>query len=103
MTEAREPAFYWSGLPVYRCRYCGDRFERVDNLKAVLDHEAALHPVRVRTSPILGPEGQAVEVIEDAVAGDGGREGPDAGDLIHVPGLPAGTGLRVQLEEESHE
>lgn len=97
MTEAREPAFYWSGLPVYRCRYCGDRFERVDNLKAVLDHEAALHPVRIRTSPILGPEGEAVEVIEEE------DPGPDASGLIHVPGLPVGTGLRVQLEEESHE
>ena len=64
---AREPDFFWKKRPVFRCRVCGPRFERVVNLKAVLDHEAANHapaPPRMRESPILGADGQPLVVKE---------------------------------------
>jgi hypothetical protein len=65
--SGREPDLHWKGRPVYRCRICGPRFERVGNLKAVLNHEAANHapaPPRLRESPILGADGQPLVVKE---------------------------------------
>lgn len=63
----REPDFLWGGRPVYRCRTCGDRFERLEDLPAVLQHEAEAHaapaPI-VRESPILGPGGETLMVEE---------------------------------------
>ncbi len=66
--EPREPHHWYYGRPVYRCRVCAQRYERVDNLAAVLQHEAEAHPepspppVLVRESPILGPDGNPVLV-----------------------------------------
>lgn len=53
----RKPDFRWNGLPVYRCRHC--RYERVDDLEAVLEHEKA-HEPEMQTSAILGPNGEAL-------------------------------------------
>ena len=53
----REPDFVWGGRPVYRCRHC--RYERVDNLEAVLEHERA-HESETRPSAIVGPSGEAL-------------------------------------------
>jgi uncharacterized protein YbaR (Trm112 family) len=63
----REPDFYWSGHPVFRCRSCGRRYERVENLPAVLEHEAEAHPkiVAVRESRILGHDGKPLQVAEE--------------------------------------
>lgn len=69
-TTERAPAFFWSGRPVYRCRVCGDGFERIENLAAVLQHEADVHampPPVVRESPILGPRGETLMVEEVTV------------------------------------
>lgn len=60
----RQPDFFWAGLPVYRCRLCGDRYERVSNLAAVLDHEATQHPTNARVSQVLGPGGQPLIVVD---------------------------------------
>ena len=60
----REPDYLWSGQPVYRCSVCGDRYERVDDLESVLEHEAEAHPTFVRPSPILGTDGRALLVEE---------------------------------------
>jgi hypothetical protein len=67
--EAREPDFLWQGTrPVYRCRFCGDHFERVEDLDAVLKHEQEVHAEKespVRTSRILGEDGNPLQVEED--------------------------------------
>lgn len=60
----RRPDFYWAGRPVYRCRECGKRYERVENLAAVLEHETRDHGVPARVSPILGPSGEQLVVVE---------------------------------------
>jgi hypothetical protein len=67
LVVAREPDFRWSGRPVYRCRFCGAHYERVENLPAVLEHEAEAHPqIRaVRESRILGHDGKPLEVAEE--------------------------------------
>lgn len=73
----RAPHHMYYGRPVYRCRVCAQRYERVDNLAAVLRHEAEAHPepppppVLVRESPILGPDGKPVLV---AMSGGGHLE-----------------------------
>lgn len=59
----RAPDFYWSGQPVYRCRTCGDHYERVGNLAAVLNHEAQFHAPTVCESPIVGPRGETLMVV----------------------------------------
>jgi hypothetical protein len=63
----REPDFYWSGHPVFRCRFCGRKYERVANLPAVLGHEAEAHPkiVAVRESRVLGHDGKPLQVAEE--------------------------------------
>lgn len=60
----RLPDFQWSGRPVFRCSLgCGDRFERVDDVAAVLEHEATMHPTNInRESLILGPDGRPAQV-----------------------------------------
>jgi hypothetical protein len=66
--DAREPDFHWGGRPVYRCQLgCGDRFERVENLEAVLRHEEEAHASSrsVRMSSILGADGQPLQVVEE--------------------------------------
>jgi hypothetical protein len=63
----RTPDFTWGGRPVYRCQECGDRFERVDDLEAVLEHEAGAHaPVAPipRVSRILGSDGEPLLVTD---------------------------------------
>jgi hypothetical protein len=60
----RQPDFHWAGRPVYRCRICG-RYERVENLAAVEEHEAAAHGPVVRPSPILGEDGKPLLVVEE--------------------------------------
>lgn len=46
-TEKREPDFMWAGQPVYRCkRGCGEKFERIEDLAAVIRHEETMHPAR---------------------------------------------------------
>lgn len=62
--EQRKPDFFWSGLPVFRCRLCRDQYERVNNLAAVLDHEATQHPTNARVSSVLGPGGQPLIVVD---------------------------------------
>ena len=62
--KEREPDFIWSGQPVYRCRLCGDQYERVANLAAVLDHEATQHPTNARVSQVLGPGGKPLIVVD---------------------------------------
>ena len=72
---AREPDFLWGGRPVFRCRVCGSGYERVENLAAVLEHERAAHPEPapvVRQSPILGPDGEPLVVVEN------GQDGQEA-------------------------
>lgn len=54
----RGPDFFWAGKPVYRCKKgCEDRYERVDNLDAVLEHERTFHEVKVE-SGLLGADGR---------------------------------------------
>jgi hypothetical protein len=58
---ARQPDFVWGGRPVYRCHQgCGDRFERIDDLAAVEDHERTFHPTNTSARPslILGADGR---------------------------------------------
>jgi hypothetical protein len=62
--KERQPDFVWSGQPVYRCRLCGDQYERVSNLAAVLDHEATQHPTNARVSQVLGPGGKPLIVVD---------------------------------------
>jgi hypothetical protein len=67
MMPQREADSVWNGMPVFRCRICGPRFERVNNLPAVLEHEAEKHAMpapTVRESSILGPDGQPMLVQE---------------------------------------
>lgn len=68
--ETREPDFLWQGTrPVFRCRFCGDHFERVENLEAVLKHEREAHGEKnvaaIRTSRILGEDGNPLQVEEE--------------------------------------
>lgn len=60
----RQPDFLWSGRPVYRCQVCADRYERIDDLTAVLQHETEAHEVAptVRESRILGADGHPIVV-----------------------------------------
>jgi len=51
----RRADFEWNGRPVYRCRRCN--YERVENLAAVLEHEATIHQLMVRASQIIGADG----------------------------------------------
>jgi len=60
---ARQPDFMWSGLPVYRCGMCGDQYERVSNLQAVIEHEKTQHPTNARTTGVLGPDGRPLIVV----------------------------------------
>jgi hypothetical protein len=62
--EEREPDFCWYGRPVYRCRECGDKYERVENLESVLRHEEEVHGGAVRQSSILGADGKPLTVLE---------------------------------------
>ena len=62
----RPPAYVWGGRPVWRCRFCGERYSRVEDLDAVLRHEAEAHQETVRQSEILGPDGQPFHVEENA-------------------------------------
>jgi len=64
MAQGREPDFLWYGRPVFRCRECGDKYERVENLEAVLRHEEETHGVVARPSPILGTDGKPLTVLE---------------------------------------
>lgn len=66
----RKPAFYWAGLPVYRCQFSPCTYERVGdaNLEAVRRHEVETHtppPAEVRESPILGTDGQPLKVTTE--------------------------------------
>ncbi len=63
--DERAPDFLWSGRPVYRCRVCGDRYERVENLAAVLEHEAEQHGSAIQPSRILGVDGKPLLVREE--------------------------------------
>ena len=58
--EVRAPDVHWAGRPVYRCQRCP--YERVENLAAVLRHEAEAHKPAVRESQILGPAGETMLV-----------------------------------------
>lgn len=60
----RQPDLVWAGQPVYRCRLCGEQYERVANLAAVLDHERTQHPTNARVSQVLGPGGQPLIVVD---------------------------------------
>lgn len=62
--KERQPDFFWSGLPVYQCRLCGDQYERVSNLAAVEDHERTQHPTNARVSQVLGPGGKPLIVVD---------------------------------------
>lgn len=65
MSEAeRKPDFLWAGRPVYRCRVCR-RYERIENLAAVLEHESS-HFAK-RESSIVGADGKPLIVdVEEA-------------------------------------
>lgn len=63
LTGERQPDFLWGGRPVFRCRQC--LYERVENLDAVLEHEAGHQPAS-RPSVIVGPGGEALQVADDA-------------------------------------
>lgn len=79
MSEIRQPTFLWGGRPVFRCGHCP--YERVENLDAVLKHEAEAHAPVVHESPILGPDGAPLMVAETVVPesepkqGDGRKVG----------------------------
>ena len=60
----REPDARWNGLPVYRCRIC-KRYERVNHLADVLEHERAAHGIPLRQSQVLGPDGEPVLLEEE--------------------------------------
>jgi hypothetical protein len=77
--SARAPHHQYFGRPVFRCRWCKQRYERVDNLQAVLEHEQLVHGTaaeeeddpapRVRESAlILGPDGNPALVADDGPA-----------------------------------
>lgn len=64
----RAPDFLWYGRPVFRCRFCGRRYERVENLEAVLEHERDAHAQEtreLRESHILGTDGNPLLVAEE--------------------------------------
>lgn len=63
LVTGRAPDFHWYGRPVFRCRFCGEKYERVENLDSVLKHEEELHGV-IRMSPILGADGKPLTVSE---------------------------------------
>ena len=62
--DSRKPDYMWNGLPVYRCRWCGDKYERVDKLDAVEAHEKEQHGPYLRPSAILGADGEPLTVEE---------------------------------------
>jgi hypothetical protein len=62
--KQRQPDFLWSGLPVFRCRLCGDQYERVNDLASVEDHERTQHPTNARVSQVLGPGGKPLIVVD---------------------------------------
>lgn len=62
--KERPPDFFWAGQPVWRCRLCGDQYERVSNLAAVEDHERTQHPTNARVSQVLGPGGKPLIVVD---------------------------------------
>lgn len=74
--SGRKPNFFWSGRPVYRCQYCGDHYERVENPEAVIQHEAEMHGNTFRESPILAPGGEPamVAVEEQPIHDEGLRQ-----------------------------
>lgn len=65
----REPSHFYYGKPVWRCGYCGHRFERVDDLRAVQRHEQEEHapaqPEPRVSSSILGPDGRPAETVTE--------------------------------------
>lgn len=64
---ARQPDFVWSGQPVYRCHQgCGDRFERINDVAEVLEHERTMHPTNTNDRPslILGADGRPLKVSD---------------------------------------
>ena len=62
--EGRAPDFLWSGRPVYRCQVCGEKYERLENLDAVLRHEEEAHGAGIRVSAILGADGNPLTILE---------------------------------------
>ena len=67
MKAERAPDFVWAGRPVFRCRWCGDRFERVEDVASVIRHEQEAHAQSgvPRVSPILGPDGLPLVVSSE--------------------------------------
>jgi hypothetical protein len=62
----RQPDFIWSGQPVYECHLgCRDRFQRIGDLPAVLEHEKTAHPTNLRVTEVLGPDGRPLIVRAD--------------------------------------
>jgi hypothetical protein len=70
----RAPVRLYFGKPVYRCRFC--RFERVERIAAVLEHEGTCHPGVEEAEPappllresqfVLGPDGNPALLEERA-------------------------------------
>lgn len=58
----RQPDFIWGGQPVFQCRFCGERYQRINDLAAVLNHEKTDHPTNSRVSEVLGPDGRPLIV-----------------------------------------
>jgi hypothetical protein len=58
----RAPDFYWDGRAVYRCGKCP--YERVENLAAILEHEADVHGIVVRETTIIGLDDKPLLVEE---------------------------------------
>jgi hypothetical protein len=69
VSEPREPDFHWGGRPVFVCPHCP--YERVENLDAVLRHEAEAHRPVIRESQLVGPGGEPLLMAEEPEA-----EGP---------------------------
>jgi hypothetical protein len=68
MKAERAPDFVWAGRSVFRCRWCGDRFERVEDVASVIRHEQEVHEVNAaasRVSSILGPDGLPLVVSSE--------------------------------------
>jgi hypothetical protein len=61
----RQPDFIWGGQPVYECRFCRDRYQRIGDLASVVDHERTQHPTNLRVSEVLGPDGRPLIVRAD--------------------------------------
>lgn len=65
--KERQPDFIWGGQPVFECHLgCGDRFQRIGDLAAVVDHEKTAHPTNLRVSEqLLGEDGRPLIVRTD--------------------------------------